>query len=174
MLIQVIESDRNTNKIRLYADRYPRALVVIPGNIQRWCLLDSYDERTRSTSTSPSSTTIVPAGRTRKLYRGSKHFQLQPLQRTTTTWEMMSGYQWNGLRWAKLEVSSDPQNPRLVFVTLTPIYDCDRVSQFEFEIRDFDFKTRIHLEEDPSQAISNNVNQKEVVRVSRYQRTPVI
>jgi len=181
VLIQVIHSTPKTHKVQLYPELYPRALVILPVDVQKWFLLDPFDGRLAESSRVSGSTTLLPAGRMRRIRRGSDYFQLQPLQRITTSWEVGSGYRWDGVRWLRIEVKSDQQGPRLVSVDITPIYDCDRDSKVGFGIHNFDFRTRISTEENlhpaPGRSLrysADTSKSQEVVRLSRYQRPPVI
>lgn len=164
MLISITHSAPNIHKVQLHPELYQRALVVLPVDAQKWWLLDPFD-----------GSTLLPAGRMRKIRRGSVYFQLQPLQRTTTSWEVGTGWTVRGARWVRLEVSSDPQSPKSVSVDIIPIYDCEhyRISKIGFEISNFDFRTRIAQEEfltsSPNPAPSPTIK-----RISRYQRPPVI
>lgn len=176
VLIQVTHSAPNTNRVQLHPELYPRSLVVLPGDAQKWLLLDPFDGRLAEGSRISGSTTILPAGRMRRIRRGSDYFQLQPLQRTTTSWELGTGFRYNSIRWVRIDVASNSQWPRLVSVDVTPIYDCDRVSKVGFEIHNFDFKTRVAEEEpwvDPREGTKAKGSEP-VMRLSRYQRPPVI
>lgn len=168
MLIHVFQSIKVVNAtrkrvdgIQLVPELYQNLLVVRPVDVQKWFLL------------SPDSA-LVPVGRMRRIHRNSEFYQLQPLQRTTTSWEVGNVFRPEGIRWVRIDVTSDAQNPHSVSVTLTPIYDCDRVSQIGFDIRNFDFRTRIRTEEvEVSQSTTPEVSQK-APRLSRYQRPLVI
>jgi hypothetical protein len=160
VLIQIAHSAPSTHRVQLHPELYQRALVVLPVDSQKWWLLDQFDGS-------------IPAGRMRKIRRGSVYFQLQPLQRTTTSWEVGTGWTIRGARWVRIEVSSDPQSPKSVSVDIIPIYDCDRISKIGFEISNFDFRTRIAHEE--FLTLSQNQAQSQTIkRISRYHRTPVI
>jgi hypothetical protein len=176
VLIQLIHSAPNTHKVQLHPELYPRALVILPVDVQKWFLLDPFDGRLAESSRVSGSHTLLPAGRMRRIRRGSPYFQLQPLQRTTTSWEVGSGYRWDVARWLRVEVKSDQQGPRLVSVDITPIYDCDRVSKVGFEIHNFDFRTRIAEEEHwiETQEGTKPKGPEPVRRLSRYQRPLVI
>jgi len=181
VLIQIINSARDTNRVQLFPELYPHFLVALPVDAQKWFLLDSYDGRRSEEFRHPTSATLLPAGRMRRIRRGSDYYQLQPLQRTITSWEIGTGFRWDGVRWVRIDVTSDSQNPRFVSVDITPIYDCDRVSKICFEINDFDFRTRISTEENlhpaPGRSLrysADTSKAQEVVRLSRYHRPPVI
>lgn len=173
MLIQFSPSARNGNRIQLFPEHYPRALVVIPGDAQKWWLLEYFNGQRSAESRHTTLVSMIPAGRMRRVRRGSAYYQMRPLQRTTTTWEVGAGWVSEGARWLRFDVLSD--NPQTVSVDITPIYDCDRIIKIGFRIRDFDFYTRITTEESTSQVVDRTPEKAPaVVRVSRYQREPVI
>jgi hypothetical protein len=175
VLIQVNHSARNSSRIQLFPEFYPRALVVIPGDAQKWWLMEFFDGRRTEEFRHPTSSAMTPAGRMRRVRRGSAYYQMQPLQRTTTMWEVGTGWVSEGARWVRFEVSSNSLSPRAVSVDIIPIYDCDRVSKISFNINDFDFRTRITTEESTNQVVEKvPETTPAVVRVSRYQRVPVI
>ena len=118
---------------------------------------------------------MIPAGRMRRVRRNSPYYQLQPLQRTITTWEVGTGWTCAGTRWVRFDVISDSLSSSSVSVEITPIYDCDRIVRTCFEIPDFDFRTRVRTEETTQQTVERASGKTPAaIRLSRYHRPLVI
>jgi len=116
----------------------------------------------------------------RRLARGSIYYQLRPLQRTTTTWEIGCPGDGNN-RFFKLDVNSPQGEPRSVFVEITPMvadmpaYANNIKPAVAFEISDFDFRTMITSEDGNEVLVDTPKPESKVIRrLSRYERPPVI
>jgi hypothetical protein len=160
MLIQVIHSTQNKRTIFLSPDLYRNSLVVRPWDSKWWLM--GHAPLYNSTE----------SGRMRRIFRGSSYYQLKPLQRNVTTWEI--GTLADG-RFFRLEVNSPYPSPRTMYVEITPLspHQGNPVSSIAFEIYPFDFRTRITSEDGTKEPPEIKVETK-VQRISRYERPPVI
>jgi hypothetical protein len=95
----------------------------------------------------------------------SAYYQLQPLQQGSTTWKIRTMCTMHGSETRWINVASN--NFHDISGEVTLIYDCDRISRISFDISDFDFNTRVIVLKAPESTPA-------VVRLSRYQRDPVI
>lgn len=166
MLIQVVHQAIGVRRLLLRSDLYRNSLVVRPGDANKWWLMDVTGFGTK-------------AARMRRISRGSIYYQLQPLQRNTTTWEIGCPSDGDN-RFFRLEVNSPPTAPRSVYVEVTPMaavcYPNTTRPAIAFEINGFDFRTRITSEDGNEVQEEPTKPELKIVarRLSRYERPPVI
>ena len=151
MLISIVNGVSNTWRVQLHSEKFKNSLIIEPGD-SRWMLDDSSSSEYRD--------------RMRRLARGSELFQLLPLQKNKTIWNVFARQN----PWIRLLVTSDRRTPRLMEVIIRPYeLEVDRANTIiEFEMTHFDFKTKVS----PDMAFSAPPAHEasKVERMPRYQR----